>query len=1008
MLQHRPENPDISRDPALQEAFDAFIQQTRVPLDFQTRVMARVQQRPARRGRWGWLERWWTWWTHHWSPLEVWAVAVCVLVSLAFNLGLGYYTWKQRHVITALGQELTATRAQVHQAQAESHQWQARVAALTDQLAALQEQRRAPQEPLVASVLDQAGVAFNQGRYDDAIALSEAVIRVEPTDSRAYLQAGRAYAAKGRDNEAVAAFNTGLQQNPGSAQSHAIYQELGIVYSKQGRDDDAITALRAATIFAPHDFYAQQLLGAAYLQKGLQREARATLNEALRLAKASPGGQESVPLVEAMLRDIQPQVPPPPTPTAPEKSKLTVQAVPAGSTIQFDNSTLEYHPGMELAPGRYDLVVTHEGYKPVRKQVTISTADVTLDVALESEQKYKLTVQATPADSTVQLEHSKVKYRPGLEMIPGRYEVVVMRDGYKTTRRPVIITNTDVTLDIALEQEKYKLTVEATPTDSTVKLDNSTFDYRPGLEVPPGRYDLIVTREGYKTTRRQVTVSKTDVTLKVALEQEKYKLTVRATPVESTVKLANSNLEYRPGMEVTAGRYDITVSREGYKPARRTITVSTADVTLDVALESDKAPGPRIALKQESIPKNVGPTQARVIIIGQATAPDGVAAVTVNGGTAELGADGTFAREVLLKVGENVIRVTALDINGNEGQETFTISRASAKLLDTTSKLAPLTPPTIAILSPEGLRVEAREARTTLRGRVTPPDGVAAVTVNGNAAALESDGTFRVGVTLDVGENPIVVAAMDTQRHVTEQTFTISRPGGALSPPPTRRLALIIGNAKYQVSPLRNAVNDASDMHEVLKKLGFETTLRLNATFQQMEDAIDSFRLKLRQGGVGLFYYTGHGVQIEGQNYLVPVDAPLQTPANVKYRSVPVNGLLERMADAGNELNIIILDACRENVFMREWRALERGLAIAKAVQGSFIAYSTAPGDVALDGSGRNGVYTKHLLKYITRRGITVEELFKLVRNAVAEETKGKQIPWENSSLVDDFYLVRE
>src|SRR5215467_12772158 len=122
MLQNSPENPDISRDPALQEAFDAFIQQTRVPLDFQARVMARVQQRPARHGRWGGLARWWTWWTHHGSPFGVWAVAVGVLLSLAFNLGLSYYTWKQRHVITALGQELTATRAQMHQAQADQHQ----------------------------------------------------------------------------------------------------------------------------------------------------------------------------------------------------------------------------------------------------------------------------------------------------------------------------------------------------------------------------------------------------------------------------------------------------------------------------------------------------------------------------------------------------------------------------------------------------------------------------------------------------------------------------------------------------------------------------------------------------------------------------------------------------------------------------------------------------------------------------------------------------------------------
>jgi uncharacterized caspase-like protein len=261
-----------------------------------------------------------------------------------------------------------------------------------------------------------------------------------------------------------------------------------------------------------------------------------------------------------------------------------------------------------------------------------------------------------------------------------------------------------------------------------------------------------------------------------------------------------------------------------------------------------------------------------------------------------------------------------------------------------------------------------------------------------------------VGVTLEVGDNPIVVAAMDTQRHPTEQTFTIYRPTGLGSA--TRRLALIVGNAKYPVNPLRNAVHDASDMNDALKKLGFATKLLTNATFEQMDDAIDAFSRELRQGGVGLFYYAGHGVQIDGQNYLIPVDAPLQSVAKVKYRSVPANGLLERMADAGNELNIIILDACRENVLMRESRSVQRGLAITQAAQGSLVAYATAPGDVALDGSERNGVYTKYLLRYITQSGLPVEDLFKRVRIGVKEETKGRQIPWENSSLVDDFYFA--
>jgi uncharacterized caspase-like protein len=278
---------------------------------------------------------------------------------------------------------------------------------------------------------------------------------------------------------------------------------------------------------------------------------------------------------------------------------------------------------------------------------------------------------------------------------------------------------------------------------------------------------------------------------------------------------------------------------------------------------------------------------------------------------------------------------------------------------------------------------------------------VVEVTVNGNAAALGSDGTFSVGVTLEVGDNPIVVEAIDTQRQVTKQTFTISRPRA-------RRLALIVGNAKYPENPLRNAVHDATDMSNILQKLGFETKLLSNATFEQMEDAIDVFSRNLRQGGVGLFYYAGHGVQIDGQNYLIPVDTPFATASRVKYRSVPANGLLERMADARNELNIIILDACRENILMRESRSVQRGLAIAQAAQGSLVAYATSPGEVALDGTERerNGVYTKHLLQHITQKGLSVEELFKRVRIGVWEETKGRQIPWESSSLVDDFYFA--
>src|SRR5439155_708016 len=142
------------------------------------------------------------------------------------------------------------------------------------------------------------------------------------------------------------------------------------------------------------------------------------------------------------------------------KYKLIVQAVPIDSLIKFENSKLEYRPGVEVEPGRYDLVITHEGYKSARKQVTISTADVTLPVTLDPD-KYKLTVRVTPADSSIKFDNSKLEYRAGMELAPGHYDLVVSHDGYKSERRQVTVSTADVTLDVALEMIKYKLMVQA-------------------------------------------------------------------------------------------------------------------------------------------------------------------------------------------------------------------------------------------------------------------------------------------------------------------------------------------------------------------------------------------------------------------------------------------------------------------------------------------------------------------------------------------------------------------
>ena len=221
-----------------------------------------------------------------------------------------------------------------------------------------------------------------------------------------------------------------------------------------------------------------------------------------------------------------------------------------------------------------------------------------------------------------------------------------------------------------------------------------------------------------------------------------------------------------------------------------------------------------------------------------------------------------------------------------------------------------------------------------------------------------------------------------------------------------RRTALVIGNAAYPAAHLQNPVNDASDMADALRKLAFDVILLRDANLRAMEAALTKFNRQLRHGGLGLFYFAGHGIQVAGENYLIPIGANIERPHDVRYEALPVGQILGAMDDAENGINIAILDACRNNPFARQYRSTYRGLAMVQATRGSLIAYATEPGGVAIDGKGRNGIYTKHLLKEMQTPNISVEQMLKQVRIDVLEETGGKQTPWESSSLTGDVYLV--
>jgi len=214
------------------------------------------------------------------------------------------------------------------------------------------------------------------------------------------------------------------------------------------------------------------------------------------------------------------------------------------------------------------------------------------------------------------------------------------------------------------------------------------------------------------------------------------------------------------------------------------------------------------------------------------------------------------------------------------------------------------------------------------------------------------------------------------------------------------RTALIVGNAGYSWAPLKNPVNDANDVAAALRGAGFDVILKTDADQRSIQDGVRVFGAALKaKGGVGLFFYSGHGAQVSGENYIVPVGAPIANGQALRSQAVTAMEVVDAMAAARNGLNIVVLDACRDSPM----GGTARGLSRIDSSASLFVSFATSPGAVALDGTGRNSPYTKHLTQAINASNLSLEETFKRTLKGVYQETRGTQTPWISSSFFGDF-----
>ncbi len=287
------------------------------------------------------------------------------------------------------------------------------------------------------------------------------------------------------------------------------------------------------------------------------------------------------------------------------------------------------------------------------------------------------------------------------------------------------------------------------------------------------------------------------------------------------------------------------------------------------------------------------------------------------------------------------------------------------------------------------------------KGSGAPPDQTARQT--GNTKANDVAGTAEQGdqntkiITTSTAAAPAAVVANSLAEFYKDE----------------KRIALVIGNSNYpkSIGALKNPVNDATDFAKELQLSNFDVQLLTNATYGQMRAAMLKFKEKVdaneRDKTVALFYFAGHGLQHEDENYLVPIDAMVEFEDDIaRYCFAVQRMVLSNMERSNSRMNIVILDACRNNPFPALSRSAGgQGLGEMKRARGSFMAFATAPGSTASDGTGRNGLYTQELIKAVQKPGLTIEQVFKEVRANVLRLSANRQNTWDSSNIIGEFYF---